>query len=141
MEKHKKRKKCTARGDTSSPPLRRRCAMEERLTPIRNCGGYGMGQQFYQSFSNFGAVPAESIARVVGHDQTILCGRPPEVAPHALAIQADFRASGDRSLAQINNKRGPISSGIERKEFEKQLLQCQEKGAEEDARTAELWKH
>ena len=47
-----------------------------------------------------GHVPAECIARVVGHDQTILYERPLQVAPYALAIQDHFHASGDRSLGQ-----------------------------------------
>ena len=47
-----------------------------------------------------GNIPAECIAKFVGHGQTILCGRPSEVVPHALAIQAYFRASGDRLLEQ-----------------------------------------
>ena len=50
------------------------------------------GLKFYQTFSyavvRFGDVPAECVARVVGHDDTILCERPSEVAPHAPAIQA-----------------------------------------------------
>ena len=62
-----------------------------------------MGLKFYQTFSCavvlFGDNPAERIARVVGRDQTILYEkRPADVAPHAPAIQADFRASGDRLL-------------------------------------------
>ena len=52
----------------------------------------------YQTFSDaafhFRDVPAQCMARVVGHDQTILYERPSEVAPHAPAIQADFSASG-----------------------------------------------
>ena len=61
-----------------------------------------MGLKFTQTFScavfNFGDIPAECTARVVGHDQTILYERPSEVAPTAPAIQADFFASGDRLL-------------------------------------------
>ena len=49
---------------------------------------------------HFGDVPAECVARDVGHDRKILYERPLQVAPHAPAIQADFRASGDRLLDQ-----------------------------------------
>ena len=60
--------------------------------------------KFHQTFSyavvHFGDIPAERNAGVVGHDQTILCERRSEVALHAPAIQADFRASGDRLLDQ-----------------------------------------
>ena len=38
--------------------------------------------------------------------QTILCGRPLEIAPHAPANQADFRASGDRLLDQGQQQKG-----------------------------------
>ena len=46
----------------------------------------------------FGDMPAECIASVVGHDQTILYERPLEVKPYAPAIHAAFCASGDRLL-------------------------------------------
>ena len=60
----------------------------------------------------FGDVPAECITRVVGHDETILYERPSEVAPHAPAIQEDFRASRDRLLDPVDNyKRLSILSG------------------------------
>ena len=63
-----------------------------------------MGFKFYQTFSHglvhFGDIPAECIARVIGHDQTILYERPSDVALCASAIQADVRASGDRLLDQ-----------------------------------------
>ena len=59
-----------------------------------------IGLTLFQSLSvavvHVGNIPAECIAKIVGHGQTILCGRPSEVVPHALAIQAYFRASGDR---------------------------------------------
>ena len=52
------------------------------------------GLQFYQNFSyavvHFGDVPAECIARGLGHEQTILYVRP--------CRSADFRASGGRLL-------------------------------------------
>ena len=58
--------------------------------------------KFYQTSSylvvHVGNIPAACIARVVGHDETILHERPFEVAPYTPAIQADFRASGDRLL-------------------------------------------
>ena len=37
-----KNMKNAQRETTLRPPLRRRCAMENPLTPIRNCGGYGI---------------------------------------------------------------------------------------------------
>ena len=76
-----------------------------------------MGLIFLQTFSyavvHFGDIPAECIASVVGHDQTILYERPLEVESHAPAIQADFGPSGDRLLdLDLNNKRWSISLGI-----------------------------
>ena len=72
-----------------------------------------MGLKLYQTFSyavaHFADIPADCISRVVGHDRTILYERPPTSAPHVPAIQADARASGDRLLDQIINKRCPIS--------------------------------
>ena len=47
-----------------------------------------------------GDIPATCVARVVGNHQAILMERQSEVAPHAPAIQADVRASGDRLLDQ-----------------------------------------
>ena len=47
---------------------------------------------------HFVHVPTECIARDVGHDQTVLLERRSKVAPHAPAIEADVRASGDRLL-------------------------------------------
>ena len=42
MENEKNGKmKNVQRVTTLRRPLRRRCAMEEPLTPLRNCGGYG----------------------------------------------------------------------------------------------------
>ena len=68
-----------------------------------------MGPQFHQTFSfavvHFGDIPAECIASVVGHDQTILFERPSQVAWHAQAIQGDFRASGDRLLDQDQHQK------------------------------------
>ena len=55
-------------------------------------------------FVHFGDIPAECIARIVGDDQTILYERPSEAAPHAPAIQADFRASGDRFMRNLTEK-------------------------------------
>ena len=89
---------------------------------------------------HFGDVPAEYVARVVGHDQTILYERPSEVAPHAPAIRADLRASGKRLLYPsqqqkrlnlIRNCLNSILQALRRKELEK--------GTEVDARTAELY--
>ena len=74
-----------------------------------------MGLKFYQTFSyvvvHFGDVPTKCIARVVGYDQMILYERPSDAAPHAQAMQADFRALGDR-LTQINHKRESISKEL-----------------------------
>ena len=63
---------------------------------------HDMGLKIYQTFSDavvhFGDVPAECITRVVGHNETILCERQSEVAPHDCVTQG-------------NNRRGSISSG------------------------------
>ena len=47
---------------------------------------------------HFRDTPAESIARIVGHDETTLYERQSQVSPHALALQEDFRASGAQTL-------------------------------------------
>ena len=64
---------------------------------------------FYQPVSDavvhFGDNPADCVARVVGHDQTLLFERPSEVAPLAPAIQADFRTSGDRMMDKDQQER------------------------------------
>ena len=94
-----------------------------------------MGLNLYQTFIyavvHFGDVPAECVARVVGHDQTILLERPLEVAPHAPAIQADFSESGDRLL----NRKGissvivsiPFYKLFTEKSLKKSLLQYQKR--------------
>ena len=67
----------------------------------------------------------------------ILCERPSEGAPHALSIQADFRALGDRLLdpdQQQKRLKAPRTQ-----ELEKTLLEYQEKGTEVNACTAELY--
>ena len=95
-----------------------------------------MGLTYFQSFSyvvfHFGDIPAECIiARVVGYDQTILHERRSEVAPHTLARQEDFRASGGRL-------HDPDHKHLTEKSLKKiYLLQYQEKGSEVNARTAE----
>ena len=62
--------------------------------------GQEMCLKFYQTSSylvvHVENIPAACIARVVGHDETILHERPSEVAPYTAALQADVRASGDR---------------------------------------------
>ena len=64
-----------------------------------------MGLKFYQTFScavvHLGDIPSECIARVVGHDRSIIKERPSEVAPSALAIQTDVRASGDQPQKRL----------------------------------------
>ena len=68
-----------------------------------------VGVQLYQTFTHadhFGDIPADCIARVVGHDATNLYDRPPEVAPHAQArqdIQPDLCAFGDRLLDRLRH--------------------------------------
>ena len=62
--------------------------------------GLKCNQPFSYAVVYFGDIPAECIARVVGHDQTILYAIPSETTPHALSIHAEFRASGDRLLDQ-----------------------------------------
>ena len=89
-------------------------------------------KHFYQPFIfvvvQFGDVPAECIARIVGHDQAILYERPSEVAPHAAAIEEDVRASGERLLDPDQKQKRPdllrncfnsISQAPHRKELEK----------------------
>ena len=60
------------------------------------------GQKFKQTISDadvhFGDIPAESVARVVGHDHMILQERPSEVTLNDPAIQADFRSCVDFNL-------------------------------------------
>ena len=89
-----------------------------------------MGQKFYQPFSyvvvQFGDVPAVCIARIVGHDQAILHERPSEVAPHAPAMQADFRVS---SILQVSHT----------DELETELLQYQIQATKKGKHTAELY--
>ena len=97
--------------------------------------------KFNQTFScavvQFGDIPAEGNARVVGHDQTILYQRPSDVAPSAPAIQADFRASGDGLLDQDHCQKRLDPTGIRvhfvlqspnKDESTKELLQYQQKG-------------
>ena len=72
-----------------------------------------------------------------------------EDAPHAPAMQADFRASGDR-LLDMDQKHKSLDlirkNGVNfilqvphRKELEEEPLECQEKGAEVNTRTAKLY--
>ena len=109
-----------------------------------------MDLEFYQSFSyavvHVGDTPAESIASVVGHEQTIVHERP-EVAPDAPALQEDFWASGDRLLDTDQKQRRPdlfrncvdsILQAPNEDELEKELLQYQQQGTETGQRTAEL---
>ena len=91
-----------------------------------------MGLKIFQTFSyadvNFGDVLATCVARVAVHDQTILYERPLEVAPHAPAIQADFRAPGDwlldpdqqqKRFDLTRNRALLILQALHRKELEK----------------------
>ena len=73
--------------------------------------------------------------------------RPLEVAPHAPAIQADFRASGDRLQDQDQQQKridlirkcvNSILQSPHRRKFKEELLQCQRKDTEVNERTAEL---
>ena len=85
------------------------------------------------------------MARVVGHDQTVLCDRPSEVTLNDLAIPAEFRASGGRLLDQDQQKKSlDISPGVviisicylqKKDEQTGEILQYQEKGTEVDERT------
>ena len=71
-----------------------------------------------------------------------------EIAPHVLAIQADFRASGDRLLdsdqtqKRHNHTRNCVNSILQaphRQKHEEELLECQEKDTQVNKRTAELY--
>ena len=62
--KIKKMQKHAQRETTLRPPLRLRCAMEEPLTPIRNCGGYGKGYHLL-------LLPCHSILPHVRVDPTV----------------------------------------------------------------------
>ena len=78
---------------TSSTPTRFK-------TWVSNCT-----QHSVMLFFTLETDPGEYVARVVGHDQTILYEIPSEVVPHVPAIQADFRASGDRLLDHIQQQK------------------------------------
>ena len=107
-----------------------------------------IGPNFDQTFSyaavHFGDVPAECIARVVGHDPTILYERPPEVALHAPTSQQDFRASDDLLLDPDQKQKRldlirhcvPFCKRLTEKSLKKNLLQHQEKGTAVNTRTA-----
>ena len=78
-----------------------------------------------------GDVPPECIANVVGHDETMLYERPSEAAPHATAIKAGLRASGDQSLEPdqqhkklnlIRNCVNSIFKALHGKELEEEIL-------------------
>ena len=93
-------------------------------------------------------IPAECIAGVGENDQTILYVRPSDLTPDALAIQADSRASGDRMLDQKTQQQGLdhigncanfIVQSPNKNELGKELLQYQQKGADTDKRTEELY--
>ena len=112
-----------------------------------------MGLKFFQTFIcvavHVGDVPAECIARVVGHDQAILYERPPEVAPRAPAIQEAVRASGNRlhdpdqqqkRLDLIKKYFNFFVQAPHRKELEEELFRYQErKYMEVNSRTAKLY--
>ena len=111
-----------------------------------------MGLKFFQIFSYavlpFGDIPADCIARVVGHDQTILYERSSEVAPSAPAIHAEFRVSGDRLLDQDQQQKGLdfIESCVTfvlqspyLDELTKELRQSQQTDMEMYKRTAEFF--
>ena len=81
---------------------------------------------------HFGDIPTECIARVVGHEQTILHEGPSDVAPHAPAIQADVRASGGRLLDPDQHQKrfhlirtcvNSMQQAPHREEFQEELLQ------------------
>ena len=97
--------------------------------------------------SIFGDIPAEYIPRFVGHDQTLLCERPSEVTPNDPAIQAHFRASGDRLLHQDQQQRRLdlirscvkiILQSPNKYELTRNQFSMKNKGAAADERTAEL---
>ena len=97
---------------------------------------------------HLGDIPAECIARVVGHEQTVSDEVPSVVALAIQAIHTDFCASGDRLLEKKNNIRtkfGLIQFCVNfvlhcpnQDELTKGPLQYQEKGTEVVAHTAEL---
>ena len=86
-----------------------------------------MSPTFYQPFScavvHCGDVPAECIARVVGHDKKDLCERPLQ----------DFRASGERPVAspRAETKEARVNSIIH--------APYQQRGTEVNTRRAELY--
>ena len=70
---------------------------------------------FYQTFSDatvhFGDVPAECIARVVGHDQTILFEHQKSHRTHRQSKNISVHQVTD-CLTETKDKRGSTSSGI-----------------------------
>ena len=80
--------------------------------------------------------------------QRSLYERPPDVAPHAPAIQADVRALGDRLLDQDQQQKrfdlirscvNFLMQSPTKDEVTKEPLQHLEKGTDVDERTAELY--
>ena len=79
-----------------------------------NCGNYlvkaqEVGLNVHQTFSyavvHIGDIPAECMARVVGHDHATQFETVSEVTLKDPAIQADFRASGDRLFDQDQQRK------------------------------------
>ena len=106
-----------------------------------------MGLTSYQIYRydvvHFGDIPE---ARIVRHDHTILYDIPAEVTPHAPAIRADVRSSGNRLLDQDQQRKGLISSGVVIISFcnlqakmskQKSCISIKKKSAEADERTVE----
>ena len=104
-----------------------------------------MGLTFYHTFSyavvHLGDIPAQCIARIVGHDETILYERPSEVTPNTPSIQADFRASVDRMLDQDQQQKRLDLTGScvhsmlqfpHTDQLTKELLQYKQQGTEID---------
>ena len=61
---------------------------------------------------HFGDIPADCIARVVGHDHTILSERPSEVTPHAPQSKQISVHRLAHCLTKINSNKGSISSVV-----------------------------
>ena len=109
-----------------------------------------MGLKIVPTFSyavvHFGSIPAECMATVVGHGQTISCERPSDATLNDPAIQADVRASGTRLLDKDQEQKwldlirscvSFIFQSPTKHELTKEPFQCQEKGEEVDERTEE----
>ena len=111
-----------------------------------------MGLKFFPTFSDvfvhFGDVPAERLARVVEHVQTMLSSTKDHQKSHRTHRQSEHMSVHQVTdcLTQINNNRGSISSGMGKFHFQalhgknlKKKCFSIKKGTEVDARTAELY--